>query len=114
ENWEYHDCSNVLCVKKLIADLGTHGSKELDEDAAKLESMGQDAGPALEYFIKDYALVKLLDIVVAHKEMTEKVRIEAHEAFIRAKEAYRKAIQENEEAIEQVVALRNEKARRTK
>lgn len=27
---------------------GTHGSPELDEDAAKLEAMGQDAGPTVQ------------------------------------------------------------------
>jgi hypothetical protein len=30
---------------------GTHGSPELDEDARKLEAMGQDAGPTLDDFI---------------------------------------------------------------
>lgn len=28
--------------------MGTHGSKELDEDAQKLEAMGLDPGPCLE------------------------------------------------------------------
>ena len=27
--------------------MSTHGSKELDEDAAKLEALGQDAGPTM-------------------------------------------------------------------
>lgn len=34
--------------QEILASDGTHGSPELDEDARKLEAMGQDAGPTVQ------------------------------------------------------------------
>jgi hypothetical protein len=53
-NWI--DCShcgnNDRLFREILAsdgvEAGTHGSPELDEDARKLEAMGQDAGPTVQ------------------------------------------------------------------
>lgn len=45
--------SHPLFNEILGSDAGTHGSPELDEDARKLEAMGQDAGLTIEEIIGD-------------------------------------------------------------
>jgi len=44
--WACED--NEKLLKSILASDGTHGSPELDEDARKLEAMGQDAGPTVQ------------------------------------------------------------------
>jgi len=44
--WDGRDFEDFF--DEILASDGTHGSPELDEDARKLEALGQDAGPTVQ------------------------------------------------------------------
>jgi hypothetical protein len=47
ERWFLNRLNEILASDG-VDKAGTHGSPELDEDARKLEAMGQDAGPTVQ------------------------------------------------------------------
>lgn len=70
---EHHLLWDEILASDGVDKAGTHGSPELDEDARKLEAMGQDAGPTVQDLFPE-VFVPAADRIEALEAEVERLR----------------------------------------